>query len=398
MVKILMKFKKSSRQIGAFWFSVVLCTFNCFAYAGDRAGLRDVRLSLFEIDPKEVGSKARPERRRVIEAAMQLVVSDRSKDLTSNGLRLTIDHKDLYQSHESAAIAVKSALTGDSLAGVGLPTSYYAEHGARVAEGSDFTIVSPYATATSLEKYFPNIVLLTPSNRYSALALSEFVTNDLKRGSIAAIVPWDNAFSRNLYEELPDNFKERVELIKIIDDQQNLDKVADQIMRSKPQVVLLPTFPAFTGKIIRTLHDRGYRGEFVGPSSWGEGTGKPLHALTKDLPIKAYTVRETSEYYVTEQQQQFIERFNRVSGMTYAAEAGLYYDATNLLIDRIVEAGSRVSRSSLMAQLKKSRTRCGIFSNVCDSKVASSASIPFYVVSLRAGTFSKFKVMHIENK
>ncbi len=393
-----MTLKKSSLHLGMLWFSAVISMFNCFAFAGNLSGLRNVKLSLFEIDPKEVGSKARPERRRVIEAAMQLVVSDRSKDLMSKGLRLTIDHKDVYHSHESASIAVKSAMASDSLAGVGLPTSYYAEHGAREAVGSDFAIVSPYATATSLEKHFPNLVLLTPSNRYSALALSDFVTKALKSKSVAAIVPWDNAFSRNLYEELPASFRERTELIKIIDDQQNLDKVADQILQAQPQVVLLPTFPAFTGKIIRTLHDRGYRGEFVGPSSWGEGTGKPLHALTKDLPIKAYTIRETSEYYVTKQQQQFIDRFNHVSGMVYSAEAGLYYDATNLLIDRMLEVGSKVTRSSLKARLKQSHTRCGIFSNICGSDAAASNSIPFYIISLRNGNFSKFKVMHIADK
>ncbi|MEI8027917.1 MAG: ABC transporter substrate-binding protein [Pseudomonadota bacterium] len=356
--------------------------------------LRAISISLLEIDPKEVGSKARPERRRVIESALQLAVSDRSKELSDVGLRLTIEMNDLYQAPNSASAGVLKAIAGNSLAGIGLPTSYYAEHGGATLDGSDLTIVSPFATSAMLERFSRNLVLLMPTNRQSALAFGQEVQNDLRAKSVAIVVPWDNAFSKDFYEQLPAPLRDTSTLIKVLDDQQNLDTVSKKVVDLNPDVVVLASFPAFTGKLIRSIYEKGYRGTFAGPSSWGEGEGKPLHALTKDLPIKAVLVREASEYFSTPEQSRFAERFNSVSGMAFSSEAGLYYDAANLVIDRIVQLGSKVSRASLTDAIRKEKKRCGIFSNVC-KKGTQSKSIPFYVVTYERGKFSPKKVIYV---
>lgn len=360
--------------------------------------LREVSIALLEIDPKEVGSKARPERRRIIEAAMQLAVSDRAADLARSGLRLTIELNDIFQSHESASTAVKKTLSGKSLVAVGLPTSYYAEHGGLSLKGTELAVISPFATSSKLERHAPNLILLMPTNRYSATAFSSFVSSDIKPKNTVAIVPWDNAFSRDFYEEIPESMRASTKLIKILDDQQDLGTVTAQVDNLKPDVILLTSFPAFTGKIMRALHESGFRGTFVGPSSWGEGEGKPLHALTKDLPIRAFTVRETSEYFTTSEQTAFVGRFNQVTGMTFSSEAGLYYDGANLAIDRILEVGKGVDRTSLYKALVRKPVRCGIFTNVCPKGNKATSFYTFHVVSLEGGKFSPHKELHIERR
>ena len=354
---------------------------------------REVSISLLEIDPKEVGSKARPERRRIIEAAMQMALTDRAPDLAKVGLRLTIEQNDIYQAPDSAAKAVTKSIEGKSIAAIGLPTSYYAEHGGIALQGSELTVISPFATSSKLVRFSKNLLLLMPPNNQSAKAFGQVVREELKARSVAIVVPWDNAFSQDFYTELPESLREKSTLIKVLDDQQNLDSVTRKITELKPDVVVLTSFPAFTGKLMRSIHEQGFRGVFVGPSSWGEGDGKPLHALTKDLPIRSMTLRETSEYFVTEAQQKFVARFNQTTGLTFSSEAGLYYDAANLVIDRVTSVGNQVSREKLTQALRSDPQRCGIFSNVCDSK---KAAVPFYLVSYENGKFSPKKVIHLE--
>lgn len=360
---------------------------------------KSVLVSLMEIDPNEIGSKARPERRRIIEAALQLATKTRSKELAKKGLTVKFVSHDLFQAHDSAINSVRKAISSSAVAGIGLPTSYYAEIGGNALAGTNMVVVSPFATASNLNRFNDNLILLMPSNRHSAKALYHFLVGERKTERLAAIVPWDNSFSRDFFKEFESSSEKPLNLIKIIDDQENLENVVNQIRTSNPDAILLPTFPAFTGILIRTLHESGFKGTFVGPSSWGEGSGKPLHAIVDNLPINAFSIRETSEYFLSPEQSKFIKSFKIETGLTYSAEAGLYFDAANLLIDRIIEIGRTVNRQKMSESLRKNPYRCGIFSNICSKKNVSSKKRldSFKIIQIRNGLFSPYTEISLEN-
>lgn len=326
---------------------------------------RNVFLSIVEIDPQAVGSKARPERLRQIQAGIRMAIRDRQAELNKAGLELGSRYHNIGESHHTAMTATQNAVDSDSVAAVGLPTSYYADFGGKALTGSELVMISPYATSTDLRKYAENLILMSPMNSEFSKGVEETLAKHQRDSKPVIVVPWDNAYSKNLYEELSTEFRQKSHLIKVLDDERNHDLIVKQVLETKPSAVILFTFPAFTGKLIKAFSHKNFKGPFYGGDSWGEGENAPLHKITRGLDFVGWTLRANSEYIQDKRVDQFVERFSKDADVFFGTEAGLYYDAVNLIVDRILEIGTAVNREKLRKALLESPRRCGIFSGSC---------------------------------
>lgn len=355
-----------------YFVAALIIVMSSVSIAGER---QKVFISVVEIDPQTVGSKARPERLRQIQAGIRMAANDRQADLDKIGLELGIRYHNIGESHRTAMTATSGAVKSDSVAAVGLPTSYYAEFGGKALKGSNLVMISPYATSTALKKYRENLILMSPLNSDFSKGVEEVLASHKTDARPVVVVPWDNAYSKNLYEELSEGFRKRAKLIKVLDDERNHELIVKQVLAKKPSSVVLFTFPAFTGKLIKAFSSGGFSGPFYGGDSWGEGENAPLHKITRGLNFKGWTLRASSEYLQDTRVDAFVERFSKEADVFFGTEAGLYYDAVNLIVDRILEVGPKVTRESLQKALLEKPGRCGIFSGSCAAGKESSKKL-----------------------
>lgn len=262
---------------------------------------------------------------------------------------------------------LKKITQTDAIGAVGFQTSDEVMKAAPAIAGSDFIAVSPYASASKILNLAPNYLSLTANSGEQAKLIEHFINHDLHGLRTAAIVAWDSPFSKDFYESLSDNFKTRITLFKVWDSLADFEDRVGEIIKLKPDVVLLPNFPVNSASVIKILSKAGLHPVFIGPDSWGENSDQRFGKIVAGEKFTGYTFRQFSILRPGSEVKHFAEQL-RQRGATYSVVAGLYHDATRYLLELIANSQKPITRAGLLQLSKTTRTVTGVMGRNCISK------------------------------
>ncbi|MBF0106349.1 MAG: ABC transporter substrate-binding protein [Deltaproteobacteria bacterium] len=247
--------------------------------------------------------------------------------------------------------ALDEAIKGETVAGLGLATSGHASIAAPLLKGTDYTVISPCASANPLRAYYPNLLLLSDTTVVEGRALAIFIDEHLQAKRPLAVVAWNDPYSRGLFESMPELSKSKFKLIKVLDDTKDLARVAGEVVEYGPDVVFLPLFGVFSGHLVREITQKGFKGIFAGGESWGETNGKAFQLITQNLEFTAFEVRYPSRYYLSPRQKLFSKRLSDEYGVTFSPLAMNIYDGLLFLFESINSIPDNLTRKKLQKVL-----------------------------------------------
>lgn len=296
--------------------------------------------------------------------AVAIAIEERRAEFLQRGWEIEL--KTYFTSGEriNTYHAVKKALEEESIAAVGLASSDEAAVSANLLTGTDYVIVSPLATSTSLLALAPNLLLYAAPNAELADVFEATVTQVFKPQRMVAIVTWDSAFSQNFYLNLSESFRAKVALIKIQEKVQDIHQVVESALAHRPDVILLPDFPVITGALMKAFVDSGFKGRFAGPDSWGEGNDRRLSMILEGIPLDGVSVRQFSRFRVTPRQQALQNKLMKKDSGPYVASSGLYYDSMAYVLT-VLAASSAPTRAEFLRTAQKMRVYDGLYGKVC---------------------------------
>lgn len=306
-----------------------------------------------------------PYRASLIDAAITMAQKDWEASSEQKRYNFEIVHYKYGDSTIEALDVVRQALNGDTVAAIGLTTSEYAAVAAPLLQGTSYTVISPYASAHSLMRYHPNLLLMDDPTTVEAKAITQFIEDELRPKKPLAIVAWDSIYSKDLYMALPKTLQQKFHLIKVLNDSKNLEKISLQVMQYKPDLIFLPLFGIFAGHLIKEMTSAGYQGIFVGGQSWGETNGKAFQTITQGVDFLGYEVRIPSRHFLSSEQKKFAERFEREFQVVFSPLAANIYDSLFFLFNRINRLKETPSREIVQKLIQQERSFTGTMGKVC---------------------------------
>ncbi len=296
----------------------------------------------------------------------KLAIEDYKARLFRRGL--VVKARDYFVTDDSLSAhqEAQKAMTDGTLFAVGLQSSNDAAVAAKAVEGSDYVLLSTFATSTDLRKFWPNLILMSPTNDIEANAVEMWTLNQKRFKRIAALINWENQYSKNMYDNFSQSFKNRVELFKVISEMQNPDQWVERVVAFKPDVIVLPSFPVPAATAIQMLVAAGYRGEFVAGATWGDSTDQRFAEILKDIPYKGSIIRPYSILNPTKKEVVLKNRLKKEFGFDdYTPIAALYYDTTSLALESLLKIGRNVTRESFLKRMKKQEKYSGVLGTFC---------------------------------
>ncbi|MCB0418742.1 MAG: ABC transporter substrate-binding protein [Bdellovibrionaceae bacterium] len=334
-------------------------------FAASAAPLREITLALMVEDPTPgILKPTYP----MVEAAVELAIKERAAELKKMGLKLSLLRYQMPEDPLQTIPVVKRILEEGSIAGIGLPVSLYASIGARVLQGTDYVMVSPYATSTELIENAPNLLLFSATNAQLAAGVEGFAKKIGKKKP-AFIVAWDRPYCQNFYNSFSEEFKNSGKLFKVLEGRSDSQSVAEEVVASNPDVVVIPNFAPTTAPYIKALGKLGFHGPFLASDSWGEDNKGDLMRLTQGLKFEGYTLRQYSKHALSPGAKKVQAKLEKTSKEEFRVIPLMFYDSANYLIDRILEAGPNVTRKKVLELAAAKRTYEGVSTLSCLSNL-----------------------------
>ncbi|MCB0405456.1 MAG: ABC transporter substrate-binding protein [Bdellovibrionales bacterium] len=336
-----------------------------FTLSASAAPLREVKLALMVEDPTPgILKPTYP----MIEAAVELALKERQSELQKHSLRVSLSRYIMPEDPMQTVPLVQKILAEDTVAAIGLPVSLYASIGGRSLQGTDYVMLSPYATSTELLELTPNLLLFSATNAQLAAGVEGFAKKIGKKKP-AFIVAWDRPYCQNFYNSFSDAFKSSGKLFKVLEDRSDSQAVAEEVVAYKPDIVVIPNFAPTTAPYIRALGKLHFKGPFLGSDSWGEEDDGDLMRLTKGLSFEGYTLRQYSKHALSPAAKRLQSKLEKLSSEEFRVIPLLFYDSANYLIDRLLEAGPNVTRKKILELTKATRTYEGVSTLSCLSSL-----------------------------
>ncbi len=326
-------------------------------------------------DVKEISIAVIGERSRValdapvylpfLAKAPYLAVEDRQSELEKQGIRIKIQEFHTDGGSTLSYKVMKDVLASDTVAAVGIHSSDDAVQMVPLLQGTDYLVVSPTTTSSALQNIQPNFIEFAASNSELAKQM-ELFTTFLRSKNIVSVVAWDSANSQDLYHSLSSQFRSRTHLVKIAEELSNLNAVVKEILALGPDTILLPNFPICSATLISALSRSGFKGNFVGPNTWGEGVDPSFMRIVGDAKFSAYSIRQVSRFDLSPEEKNFRSRLMRGSRIPYPSGAAQYYDTTQYLLDLILGASGKVTRKALLDRAQVVGSQKGLTGEGCD--------------------------------
>lgn len=326
--------------------------------------LREVGIAVISPRPTQVSIDAPSYLPLLVEGA-RLAIDESTPEMAKRGLRLKLREYFTEDVSLASVERMKEALSGDTLAAVGIWSTDDAVLMVPQLSGTDYLVVSPAVSATRLLPFQPNFLEYSPSNLELARAMEHLLAQNVRPEKVVAIVAWDAPNSKDFYESLSEEFRKQVHLIKTLEELPQLEAVTREAMSHNPDTILLPNYPVMSASLIKSLSQAGFRGLFIGESSWGEGSDPRFMRIVGDTPFIGISVRSGSKFVTTKLQLELARKLSERNPMKYVMGAGQYYDATNYVINLIRECGPSVTRSQVIKQSQLRRIHEGALGKKC---------------------------------
>ncbi|MFK7827194.1 MAG: ABC transporter substrate-binding protein [Oligoflexales bacterium] len=308
------------------------------------------------------------------------------------GIQLQIIPYEIGAYEPEAILKVKKAMAGPSIASVGLNTSNYAVLAAPYLEGSNYTIVSSSATSSILEKYYPNLIATHQSNRRLAQHISNLINQEFPSAKISAVVAWDCAYCRDMYENLNQSIKNKTTLKKVIADSETIAPIIQEIMKNSPDVIYIPNFAVFSANLMNGFTEAGFRGTFIGGDSWGETNGRSLQSLTNGRPIQALTVRQRSQHFMTPSLAKLNQFLLENHNMPFSLMVPNIYESFASIFEVILKMGPPYTRERFQSVYRRYKHHQGKYlSFYTDPSLTINQNA--FVVKLTSAGLSPYRII-----
>lgn len=212
---------------------------------------------------------------------------------------------------------------------------------APIAQRAGVPMISPTSTnpkVTEVGNYIFRACFIDP---FQGTVGARFVFNNLKAKKVGVIYDIGNDYSTGLAKF----FKEKFENLggKIIAYEGYPDGTTDfntqltRILDAKPDVIYSPNYYSDDGLIAKQARTLGFTGPIVGGDGWDS---PDLFKIGGNAVNNCYFTNHFSKDSKDQQVQVFVRKYTKEYGEAPDALAALGYDATNVMLTAIQNAGS----------------------------------------------------------
>lgn len=296
---------------------------------------------------------------------------------TDNGIRMAVDEingagdvdgkkirlitYDDKSDPREAATAVTRLVTNDHVvAVVGEVASKLSLEGAPICQANGVPMITPSSTNPKVTEVGTMIFRVCFIDPFQGLVCAKFARENLKAEKAAILYDQSQTYSVGLQAEFEKAF---VNLGGKITTKQAYQKGEQDfsaqltaIRASKPDIVFIPGYYNDVGNIARQARKLGITVPLMGGDGW---ESPKLAEIGGDAINGCYYSNHYSPEDPSPRVQDFIKKYKERYGSTPDSMAALAYDATQILRDAIVRAGS-LSGTEIAAQLAKTKDFDGV--------------------------------------
>ncbi len=264
-------------------------------------------------------------------------------DVGGEKYKLEFIYEDNESKAESAVTAALKLIERDQvLAIVGPNSSKQAVPGGQVCNDNRTPMISPWSTNPDATKDRPWVFRAAFLDPFQGPVATDFAIKTFKAKKAAVLYALANDYSKGLAEIFKDDFNKKIGANAVVafetygDKDQDFSAQLTKIIAAKPDFIFLPNNYNEVALIVKQAHDLGWTGPFMGADAWGNS--ELMELCGKDC-IGHYFSTHYAAAGATGATKEFIDKYKALYGYQPADVAALTYDAINVILTGIQNAG-----------------------------------------------------------
>ncbi|SLM31835.1 Extracellular ligand-binding receptor [Desulfamplus magnetovallimortis] len=264
-------------------------------------------------------------------------------DVGGTKYKLEFIYEDNESKAESAVTAALKLIERDQvLAIVGPNSSKQAVPAGQVCNDNRTPMISPWSTNPDTTKDRPWVFRAAFLDPFQGPVAADFAIKTFKAEKAAVLYALANDYSKNLAEIFQADFNSKkgdgavVAFESYGDKDQDFSAQLTKIISSNPDFIFLPNNYNEVALIVKQAHDLGWKGPFMGADAWGNSE---LMTLCGDDCKGHYFSTHYAAAGAKGATKEFIDKYNKLYGYQPADVAALTWDAINVVLAGIQNAG-----------------------------------------------------------
>ncbi|MBF0241120.1 MAG: ABC transporter substrate-binding protein [Desulfamplus sp.] len=264
-------------------------------------------------------------------------------DVGGKKYKLEFIYEDNESKAESAvAVSLKLIERDQVLAIVGPNSSKQAIPAGQVANDNKTPMISPWSTNPDTTKDRPWVFRAAFIDPFQGPIAVDFAIKTFKAQKAAVLYALSNDYSKNLAEIFQADFNKKKGAGAVVafesygDKDQDFSAQLTKIVAAKPDIIFLPNNYNEVALIVKQAHDLGWKGPFMGADAWGNSE---LMTLCGDDCKGHYFTTHYAAAGAKGETKEFIDKYQKLYGYQPADVAALTWDAINVVLAGIQNAG-----------------------------------------------------------
>jgi len=278
-----------------------------------------------------------------------------------NGKKIRLVTYDDKGDPREAATAVTRLVTRDQVIAVlGEVASKLSLEGAPICQENGIPMITPSSTNPKVTEVGDMVFRVCFIDPFQGYVCAKFARENLKAKTAAILYDQSQTYSVGLQAEFEKSFLELGGTIAAKQaynkGEQEFNAQLTTIRAAKPDVVFIPGYYNDVGNIAVQARRLGLKMPLLGGDGWESPT---LAQVAGDSINGCFYSNHYSPQDPSPKVQDFIQKYKKRTGSTPDSMAALAYDATLILRDAIVRAGS-LKGADIAAQLAKTKDFDGV--------------------------------------
>jgi len=252
-------------------------------------------------------------------------------------------YEDNESKAESAVTAALKLIERDKvLAIVGPNSSKQAVPAGQICNDNRTPMISPWSTNPDTTRDRPWVFRAAFLDPFQGPVAADFAIKTFKAKKAGVLYAMANDYSKNLAEIFQADFNKKMGEGAVVafetygDKDQDFSAQLTKILAKKPDFIFLPNNYNEVALIVKQAHDLGWTGPFMGSDAWGNSE---LMTLCGDDCKGHYFSTHYAAAGATGATKEFIDKYTKLYGYQPADVAALTWDAINVVLAGIQNAG-----------------------------------------------------------
>jgi branched-chain amino acid transport system substrate-binding protein len=253
----------------------------------------------------------------------------------------------LYEDNESKAesavnVALKLIERDEVVAIIGPNSSKQAVPAGGTCDDNRTPMISPWSTNPDATLNRPWVFRAAFLDPFQGPVAVNFASKTFHAKTSAVLFDISNDYSKGLAEIFRDEWQKKLGAGSVVAFESHGTKDQDfsaqltKIIAAKPDFIFIPDNYNQVALIVKQAHDLGWKGPFMGADAWG--SAELMQLCGKDC-IGSYFSTHYAAAGAKGATKEFIDRYNAKYGYVPDDVAALTWDATNLVLKAIQNAG-----------------------------------------------------------